>query len=161
MKNYYLYNDRVKFVDDDGSDLTIYFNSDSGKVYCRDKIGSIFGVVHSGINLGGDLSGQDYFLHNHYEKGRPTLDTGSEFRKGFAVRLYKQTVTNTPLKTIENALRQTVAREPYHAIFHNCQTFTNLASENIRKSEDVKNIFEKLAFVAVLYFGVKQLIKQN
>ena len=41
MKNFYLHNNSVEIVNNNGSISTIYFNENSGKVYFRYKIGTI------------------------------------------------------------------------------------------------------------------------
>lgn len=57
MKIFYLYNNSVEIINNNGSTSTIYFNENSGKVYFRYKIGTISQVKHPGIFLGVDAYG--------------------------------------------------------------------------------------------------------
>jgi hypothetical protein len=90
MRNFYLYNNRVEIVKNDGSIFTIYFNENSGKVYFRYKIGTISKVKHPGIFLGVDAWGNGYFLHNHYHYGRAHITTETEFKKGMPLYISKE-----------------------------------------------------------------------
>ena len=122
MKNFYLYNDRVEIVKNDGSIFTIYFNENSGKVYFRYKIGTISQVKHPGIFLGVDANGVGYFLHNHYHYGKAHITTQQEFVKGMPLYIYNEILRG----------------EHYKPITYNCQTYTNTACHNQRKSDDAE-----------------------
>lgn len=73
MTNYSLFNDSVNIFLSTGEILTIYFNDNSGKAYYRHKINTISGIKHPGIYLGTDNLGNNYFAHNHYHFGKPTI----------------------------------------------------------------------------------------
>lgn len=136
MKNFYLYNDKVEIVKNDGNIFTIYFNENSGKVYYRYKIGTVSQVKHPGVFLGVDTYGTGYFLHNHYNYGKAYIDTQKEFGKGMPLYIYNEKCSNTPLKVIEIGLIEILRGERYKPITYNCQTFTNTACHNKRKSAD-------------------------
>jgi hypothetical protein len=136
MKNFYLYNDHVEIVKNDGNIFTIYFNENSGKVYYRFKVGTISQVKHPGIFLGVDAYGVGYFLHNHYHFGRAHVITETEFVKGMPLYIYNEKCSNTPLKVIELGLKEILRGESYKPITYNCQTYTNTACHSQRKSED-------------------------
>lgn len=136
MKNFYLYNDRVEIGKNDGSIFTIYFNENSGKVYFRYKINTISQVKHPGIFLGVDINGVGYFLHNHYHYGKAHITTQKEFVKGMPLYIYNEKCSNTPLKVIEIGLNEILRGESYKPITYNCQTYTNTACHNQRKSAD-------------------------
>jgi hypothetical protein len=138
MKNFYLYNDRVEIVKNDGSILTIYFNEHSGKVYYRFKIGTLSKVKHPGIYLGKDAYGVGYFLHNHYHYGKAHITNQNEFVKGMPLYIYNEKCSNTPLKVIEIGLNEIMRGESYKPITYNCQTYTNTACHNQRKSADAE-----------------------
>lgn len=138
MKNFYLYNDHVEIVKNDGKIFSIYFNENSGKVYFRYKIGTISQVKHPGIFLGVDAYGVGYFLHNHYQIGRAAIVTESDFNQGKPIYIYNEKCSNAPLKVIEVGLIQWQKGESYHFLTYNCQTFTNTACHNKRKSEDAE-----------------------
>lgn len=138
MKNFYLYNDRVEIMKNDGSIFTIYLNENSGKVYFRYKIGTISQVKHPGIFLGVDSNDVGYFLHNHYHYGKAHITTSKEFIKGMSLYLYNEKCSNTPLKVIEIGLNEILRGESYKPITYNCQTYTNTACHNQRKSADAE-----------------------
>ncbi len=138
MRNFDLYNNRVEIVKNDGSIFTIYFNENSGKVYFRYKIGTISKVKHPGIFLGVDTSGNGYFLHNHYHYGKATIVTEREFTQNKPIYIYNEKCSNAPLRVIEIGLNEMLRGESYKPITYNCQTYTNTACHNQRKSEDAE-----------------------
>lgn len=155
MKNFYLYNNRVEIVKNDGSIFTIYFNENSGKVYYRFKTGTISKVKHPGIFLGVDAWGTGYFLHNHYHYGKAHITTQAEFTKGQPIYIYNEKCSNTPLKVIEIGLNEILRGESYKPITYNCQTYTNTACHNQRKSAAVDKWVGgiALASLALLFIG--------
>ena len=138
MKNFYLNESQVTIVNYDGSSRTIYFNTNSGKVYYRYKTGTISQVKHPGIYLGVDFNGVNYFLHNHYHYGKAHITTEQEFRKGQTIYLYGEKCSNSPLKVIEIGLNEIIRGERYKPLTYNCQTYTNSACHNQRTSADVE-----------------------
>jgi len=154
MKNYYLHNTKVDIVKSDGTILTIYFNENSGKVYYRFKTGTLSKVKHPGIYLGVDAYGNIYFLHNHYHYGRAHIVSEKEFRKGKPIYLYGEKCSNTPLKVIELGLKEVLRGETYKPISYNCQTFTNTACHNQRKSDDVQKWLGRVAIASFVLLGI-------
>lgn len=140
MTNFYLYNNRVEIVKNDGSIFTIYFNQNSGKVYYRFKVGTLSKIKHPGIYLGKDANGVGYFLHNHYHYGKAHITIAAEFTKGLPLYLYNEKCSNSPLKVIEIGLNEILRGECYKPISYNCQTFTNTACHNQRKSADADKL---------------------
>jgi len=137
MFRYSLSTHYVQFTYGNGHLHTIYFNENSGKLYYRWKIDTISGVRHYGIFLGVDEYGVGYFMHNHFLTGKPSIVTEQDFCNG--KNLYPgDRCVNQPLVTIQRALRQIQIGEPYKLLLHNCQTYTNQACNNIRRSEDVE-----------------------
>lgn len=155
MKNFYLYNNRVEIVKNDGSIFTIYFNENSGKVYYRYKVGTISQVKHPGIFLGVDAWGTGYFLHNHYHYGKAHITTEAEFKNGMPIYIYNEKCSNTPLKVIEIGLNEILRGEHYKPITYNCQTYTNTACHNKRTSYDAEKWVGgiALASLALLLIG--------
>lgn len=159
MRSFTLYQHGVDIIDGNGAFKRIFFDQNSGKVYWRYKVPNFVGTKHSGIYLGIDAYGTGYFLHNHYHVGNACLVTASEFSEGQQLEIYNETCTNTPLQVLQIALNQAIKKERYHAINFNCQSYTNDACLNIRKSEDVGKWGERLVFGAVLYLAAKALLK--
>lgn len=152
MKNFHLYNNRVEIVNNNGSRFIIYFNENSGKVYFRYKIGTISEVKHSGIFLGVDSNGVGYFLHNHFHYGKAHITTQNEFAKGMPLYIYNEKCSNTPLKVIEIGLNEMLRGESYKPITYNCQTFTNTACHNQRKSDDSEKWVSRVVLGSLALF---------
>ena len=136
MRTYKLHNNRVEIVKNNGRIFTIYFNQNSGKVYYRFKVGTLSKIKHPGIYLGEDAYGVGYFLHNHYQYGNAHITTIADFNKGMHLYIYNEKCTNAPLKVIKMGLNEILRGESYKPISYNCQTFTNTACHNQRKSAD-------------------------
>ena len=85
-----------------------------------------------------DAYGIGYFLHNHYHFGKAQIVSESEFAKGMPLYIYNEKCSNTPLKVIEIGLNEMLRGESYKPITYNCQTFTNTACHNQRKSDDAE-----------------------
>lgn len=154
MKNFYLYNNSVEIVNNNGSISTIYFNENSGKVYFRYKIDTISQVKHPGIFLGVDSNGVGYFLHNHYHFGKAAIVTQREFTQGKQLYIYNEKCSNTPLKVIEIGLNEMLRGESYKPITYNCQTFTNTACHNKRKSEDAEKWVGGIVLGSLVLLGL-------
>ncbi len=93
---------------------------------------------HPVIFLGVDINGVGYFLHNHYHYGKAHITTQKEFVKGMPLHIYNEKCSNTPLKVIEIGLNEILRGESYKPITYNCQTYTNTACHNKRKSTDAE-----------------------
>lgn len=154
MRNFYLYNNRVEIVKNDGSIFTIYFNENSGKVYFRYKIGTISKIKHPGIFLGVDTWGNGYFLHNHYHYGKAVIVTEREFTQNKPIYIYNEKCSNSPLKVIEIGLNEMLRGESYKPITYNCQTYTNTACHNQRKSEDAEKWIGRVFLGSLALLGL-------
>lgn len=156
MRNYILHNNRVDIINNNGNIFTIYFNQNSGKVYYRYKVGTISNIKHPGIFLGEDINGIGYFLHNHYHYGKAHITTEKEFVEGMSLYIYNEKCSNTPLKVIEIGLNEMLRGESYKPVSYNCQTFTNTACHNTRKSEDAEKWVGRLAagFILFVFIGL-------
>ena len=104
--------------------------------------------------MGVDVSGTEYFLHNHYLLGTACLVTGYEFKQGLPIGLYDLKYTNPPLKVIQIALDEVMRKERYHVVNYNCQDYVNLATNNQRKSESIEKITSNLFFGTLLFVGL-------
>ncbi len=161
MKSFNLYENHVKIINDNGSVLILYFNENSGKVYYRYKIDTISNVKHPGIFLGVDINGVGYFLHNHYHYGRAVVVTENEFTQEKPLYIYTEKCSNAPLKVIEVGLREAVRGEQYHFLDYNCQTFTNTACNNVRKSETVNSWLFGGGILALVGIGLAVIFENK
>ncbi len=158
LVTYNVYAGLVDLVYSDGFHLIIYLNKDSGKVYYRSKINTISDVKHHGIYLGRDASGINYFMHNHYLDGKPTIVTEIGFSKGMNIFQSIGYSANPPLTIVKNALESIVRGESYDSVKYNCQSFTSEATNNVRYSPDVEK-WKGLAFLGVLAIAVVAISK--
>lgn len=161
MKDYILYQNCVDIIENNGTIKRIFFDTNSGNTYWRYKIPNLVGTKHSGIYLGKDNYGVQYFLHNHYYVGHPCMVSAKEFGQGLPLGIYDAKCSNTPLKVIEKALTQVIRKEPYHFESYNCQGFTNDACHNHRKSEDVGKWGQRLFFGTLAYIGLSLIFSED
>jgi hypothetical protein len=138
MTNFRIHQNCVEIFTNDGRVVPIYFNEHSGNVYYRYKKGSPSNIKHPGIYLGVDANGIQYVLHNHYKQKRAFIDTLEGFSLGRKLRVYN-TCTNPPHEVIRIGLEQVLNGEKYKVMSYNCQTFTNQACHNVRKSESIED----------------------
>ena len=148
----------VDLVFSDGSHAIIYLNQDSGKTYYRLKINTISNVKHTGIYLGQDEFGINYFMHNHYLVGQPSLSTEENFRKGQRLYLNNNSSANSALTIINNALQAIIKGEKYNSLTYNCQSFTSEATNNFRHSPDVEK-WKGLAAFGILALAFIAIIR--
>lgn len=154
ITSYQLYNRQVLLLSTTGHRLSIYLTPESGKVYYRTKIGTLSDVKHTGIFFGNDAIGNRYFMHNHYEIGKPSIVTENEFTLGMPVFLYEGEAIYTQFQTVKRGLEQVLAREPYSWHSYNCQTFVNHARSSKRVSEDVNRWAGGLAVGLLVLLGI-------
>lgn len=155
MKKFYWNKKHIEIYNDDGSVLLIHLMPDSGKIFYRLKINTLTDVKHTGVYLGVDMSsGVHYFIHNHYEFGRPSIVTLSEFTKGRDFYPYTPNSSNTPLKVLEIALNEVLRGEVYHPTNYNCQTLINIACNNKRVSEDVEKWSSRILLASLCLLGM-------
>ncbi len=155
---YSIYAGLVDLVYSDGSHAIVYLNKDSGKVYYRRKINTVSDVKHTGIYLGKDVLGVNYFMHNHYLVGKPIIATETEFRKGKDIFLSNEYSQNSLLTVLGNALAAIIRGEKYDSVKYNCQSFTSEACNNIRHSPDVER-WKGFAVLGLFAFAMVALSK--
>ena len=137
MKRYFLYNDRVEIILEDDSMFTIFLNQYSGRIYYRFKIGTLSDVKHPAIYFGTDAQGNNYYIHNHYQTGKPAIVIEAEFTKGQPIYFYEEAMNNKRIQILKSGLDQVLSGEPYSWLNYNCQSFVHRAGNNQNKSEDV------------------------
>jgi len=157
LETYYLYSDRVVLVLTDGNTQTIFFNNLSGTIYYRLKINTISNVKHPGIYLGVDAFGNNYYMHNHYENGKPAIVSEFDFTLGQPIHQYDQVVSNAPLDVINAGLSQVLAGKQYNWLNYNCQSFANEAGQAKRRSQAVENWAGGIGLGLLLLFGLKNM----
>jgi len=68
--------------------------------------------------------------------------------------IYNEQCSNTPLNVIEIGLNEMLRGESYKPITYNCQTFTNTACHNTRKSEDAEKWVGGFLFGGLALLGL-------
>lgn len=117
-------------------------------------------IKHPSISLGVDANGIGYYLHNHYHYGKAHITTEKEFAHGMPLYIYNEKCSNTPLKVIEIGLNEMLRDESYKPVSYNCQTYTNTACHNQRKSEDVEKWVGSIA-AGLLLFAFIGLVSRS
>ena len=161
MKEFKLYQNGVMITSEDGSVTIIYFNKDSGKVFYRLKIDTLWDTKHLGIYIGADRSGTHYFMHNHYHVGKPCLTTLAEFTLGRPYFPYNATVTNDWRRIIENGLNMILKGEPYNSTQYNCQIFVNRACNNTNYSEDLNKWISRVVIGSAIVFRLNRILQKK
>jgi hypothetical protein len=157
MRKFIQFTDRVELTLHNGQNLTIYFTPLSGTVYYRFKIGSPTRIKHPGILLGADISGKLWFMHNHYETGRPSIVPENDFTKGQPIYPWEVVPVNQPAEIINKGLRQVMDGHPYTPIEYNCQSFVSDATHNQRISETVQAWVGGIIVTTLAFIGLKAL----
>lgn len=145
MVNYQINNNVLTLYYPNGQAGYIFLNADSGKIFFRYKIDAMFTIEHPAVYLGQDINGVNYFVHNHIDAGTAVVVNEYEFTQGMPYYLDKRSCSNSWLQVIQSALNQVLAQEPYQFSGYNCQTFTNIACTNTRKSETIEKIVGSIA----------------
>jgi len=157
MKNFYLYEDRVEIVRENGQKLSIYFDSNTGSIHFRYKINTISGVRHPRICLGYDMNGNYYYMHNHEDHRRPVIETAVDFAKSQQLFLNERQSSYNRLTIVERGLNEIQRSQSYQKLGYNCQVFVNRICFNENRSEAVENWSGGIAVSLLLLFGIKAL----
>lgn len=161
VTNFQMYGHAVRAFLKNGRFIDIYFNEDSGKVYYRWKTNTLTGIKHAGVYIGQDVSGNGFFIHNHYQFGAPHLVNYNDFTLGKDLYLYKDRCSNPWNVIIRNAFSHVVRQEPYKLLSYNCQTLTNSSCNNESKSEDAARIVGGVAAGVGLFLLLGALFSHN
>lgn len=156
MKNFHMHANYVDLIYMNQATVRIFFTPDSGKIFYRNKIDSISNVKHPGIFVGTDQYGQSYFLHNHYQIGRPALVSKESFAVNQPVFSDTMSCKNDWRTIVTIGLQQVLQERAYSFHSYNCQTFVNIACNNEQTSEDVNRWGQRIAggVVTFLILGI-------
>jgi hypothetical protein len=155
MKSYHLYNDHVDLAMTSGKILRFWLNEWSGKIVFRYKINTISDVEHPGIVLGYDQSGAWYYMHNHFQYGRPIIEVQEQFSKGKQLYISNHQSSYQQTVILKRGLEEVLQARSYNWLNYNCQIFVNRVCFDENKSEAVENWTGGLAFGALLFLGIK------
>ncbi|MDP4265415.1 MAG: hypothetical protein Q8941_23010 [Bacteroidota bacterium] len=155
MKSYQLYNGHVDLVMSSGTILRLWLNEWSAKIVFRYKINTVSDVEHPGIVLGYDQAGVWYYMHNHFEHGRPVIEAQEGFSKGKQLFIANRQSQYQRSVILQRGLEEVLQARPYNWLNYNCQIFVNRVCHNESKSEAVENWTGGLALGALLFLGIK------
>ncbi len=162
MTDYRVIRDLLVIYFTDRDPIKLFLNDSSGQIYYRYKIDAVFNSIpHPAIYIGNDSEGKHYFIHNHINAGTAVLVTEQEFTQGQPYFYDNRSCTNSLDQVLYSALNQATSKEPYHFKVYNCQTLTNIACTNTRKSETVEKILSNIAIVAFAFFAGKALLSSS
>ena len=157
IHSYKMYSNAVEVVLTTGEVKTIFFNQNSGKVYYRYKKDTVMQVKHTGIFIGTDRYGTQYWIHNHYKLGSAHLVTGYDFTLGMPIYIYNEKCVNAWNVVISKGFQHVLRQETFKMLTYNCQTMTNDSCNNQRTSADAGKVFGGVALFVILLaiFGGK------
>lgn len=138
--NFKVYTDCVIVELHNRNQLTLFFDSDSGKVVYRNKLERFLDIKHTGISIGYDTNGTKYVVHSHIETGEVCLDTQDNFAKGNPVFRYEKECVNSELMIIEKSFEAVLKRTKYRILLDNCQHLTGFVCNNKKDSPDLLRI---------------------
>lgn len=155
IKFYHLYNDHVELFMTNGNILRLWLNEWSGKILFRYKINTISDVEHPGIVLGYDHEKTWYYMHNHFEHGRPVIEKQEAFSKGKQLYSANRQSPYQQLEILKRGLDEVLQTRPYDWFNYNCQVFVNRVCHNEHKSQAVENWARGLTLAAFAFLGIK------
>jgi len=161
MKSYQLYSDRVDLIMTNDNILRLWLNEWSGKIVFRYKINAISDVEHPGIVLGYDQAGVWYYMHNHFEHGRPVIEAQVGFSKEKQLYVTNRQSPYQQRLVLKRGLDEVLKTRPYNWLNYNCQIFVNQVCYNENKSEAVENWAAGLALWILGFLGIKAFINSK
>lgn len=154
MKNYSINQESIILPATNGGVIILSLTKNSGRIVYRDKINTIIGIKHPGIEIGKDQYGNRWFVHHHYRNVRPTIEREDAFSLGEPVFYDNRKVSYSQYEILERALQAWWFGEEYHWLWKNCQHFVNEVTKNHKYSDSV----DKVAEGAIVVGGITGLI---
>lgn len=154
MKNYILNNQNIFLPAKNGETIILTLTQNSGRIAYRDKINTVIGIKHPGIELGADQFGYRWFVHHHYKNVKPTIEREDAFSLGEPIFYDDRKVNYSQYQILERALGAWWFGNEYHWLWQNCQHFVNVVAKNEKHSDTVDKVSEN----AMIFGGVAGLI---
>lgn len=154
MKNYNLTQQNITLPAKNGGTIALALTHNSGRIVYRDKINTIIGIKHPGIELGVDQFGYRWFVHHHYKNVRPSIEREDAFSLGEPIFYDNRKVSYNQYEIIERALGAWWFGNEYHWLWRNCQHFVNVVTKNEKHSDSV----DEVADAAMIFGGIAGLI---
>lgn len=142
---------QLRIFDNKNNYYIIELNKDSGRVLWRFKKNNPFNIKHTGLYIGVDIMTKNHIIiHNHQDPGFPSITSFVDFAQGMKCYFEDSPCINEPKTVITRALQHVMENKPYKVTHDNCQTLTNSACHNVRRSEDVSRISNGLLGAALV-----------
>lgn len=154
MKNYYINRNTIGLPAKNGGTIVLTLTSNSGRIVYRDKINTLIGVKHPGIELGIDQHGKRWVLHHHYENNYPAIEREDLFAKGEPVFYDLREVNYNKFEIVQRSLDAWNNGTEYHWLWNNCQHLVNNVTRNKNSSEAI----DQISNGAMITGGVMALI---
>jgi len=154
MNNYSINNRNITLPSTNGSPIVLSLTQNSGRIVYRDKINTLIGIKHPGIELGVDQFGNRWFVHHHYKNVRPTVEREDQFSLGEPIFYDNRPVNYSQIQIVERALNAWWFGNEYHWLWKNCQHFVNSVTKNESYSEAIDTVSDR----AMLLGSITSLI---
>ncbi len=154
MENYYLDRSSVSLPVQNGGSIVLSLTANSGRIVYRDKINTLIGIKHPGIELGVDQYGYKWYIHHHYKNIHPTIEREDTFSLGEPIFYDGRAVNYSRSQITERALAAWWAGKEYHWLWQNCQHFINKVTKDDAHSEAVDQVSD----AAMILGGIAGLV---
>jgi hypothetical protein len=165
MAIYSLNRQNISLPATDGGTIVLRLTQNSGKIAYRDKINTIIGIKHPGIELGVDQFGKRWFVHHHYKNVKPTIEREDKFSLGMPIFYDDKAVVYDQYTIVERALAAWWSGKEYQWLWQNCQHFVNEVAREEKASDTVERVSDNvmalggIAAVIGLLSGDKRLVQ--
>ncbi len=140
MNTYYLNQNNLTLPANNGGAIVLSLTANSGRIAYRNKINTIIGILHPGIELGVDQYGYRWYVHHHYKNTVPTIEREDKFSLGETIYYDNRNVNYSQYQILERALAAWWNASEYHWLWQNCQHFVNTIAHGKSKSEAIDQI---------------------
>jgi hypothetical protein len=154
MGNYYLDGNTATLPAKNGGSIVLSLTPNSGRIVYRDKINTIIGIKHPGIELGIDQWGNKWYIHHHYKNTHPTIEREDAFSLGEPIFYDDRAVNYNQYQILERALAFWWAGQEYHWLWQNCQHFINKITKDYSHSDAV----DQVSNAAMIFGSISGLI---
>lgn len=144
MATYSLNKQNIFLPATNGETIVLSFTVNSGRIAYRDKINTIIGIKHPGIELGVDQFGYRWFVHHHYKNVKPSIEREDAFSMGVLIIYDNRPVLYNKYEIVERALNAWWFGNEYNWLWQNCQHFVSRVTNNKHESETLDRVADNL-----------------
>lgn len=144
MTNYSLNRENIFLPTRGGRTIILTLTKNSGRIAYRDKINTIIGIKHPGIELGIDQYGYRWFVHHHYKNRKPAIEREDEFSLGVPIFYDDRPVSYNQYEILERAIAAWWEGKEYQWLWQNCQHFVNEIARKTKVSDTVERVSDNV-----------------